>query len=39
VLADLYDRAGNVPKAREMFRRVAVHDRDYADVADRLASL
>ena len=39
VLADLYDRAGNLPKAREMFRRVALHDPDFSDVSVRLASL
>ncbi|MFM8528088.1 MAG: tetratricopeptide repeat protein [Actinomycetota bacterium] len=39
VLGDLYDRAGNLHKAREMFRRVALHDADFADVEDRIASL
>jgi tetratricopeptide (TPR) repeat protein len=39
VLGDLYDRAGNVPKAREFFRRVATHDRTFADVNERLAAL
>ncbi len=39
VLGDLYDRAGNLHKAREMFRRVALHDPDFADVEGRIASL
>ena len=39
VLGDLYDKAGNVQKAREFFQRVALHDKDYADVTERLASL
>lgn len=39
VLGDLYDRAGNLHKAREMFRRVALHDPDFADVSARLASI
>lgn len=39
VLADLYDRAGNVPKARELFRRVAAADPTFADVSARLAQL
>lgn len=39
VLGDLYDKAGNVQKAREFFQRVALHDKEYADVSERLASL
>jgi tetratricopeptide (TPR) repeat protein len=39
VIADLYDKAGNVQKAREFFKRVALHDPEFADVADRIASL
>ncbi|MFM7871083.1 MAG: tetratricopeptide repeat protein [Actinomycetota bacterium] len=39
VLADLYDRAGNVQKAREHFRRVAAVDPHFADVESRLAQL
>ena len=39
VLADLYDRAGNVQKAREFFRRVFAIDPDFADVSERLAQL
>ena len=38
VLGDLYDKAGNVQKAREFFQRVALHDKEYADVSERLAS-
>jgi tetratricopeptide (TPR) repeat protein len=38
-LADLYERAGDVPRAREMFMRVAVADRDAYDVQTRLESL
>ena len=39
VLGDLYDKAGNVQKAREFFQRVALHDKEFADVSERLASL
>ena len=39
VLADLYDRAGNVQKAREFFKRVASIDPDFADVETRLHQL
>jgi tetratricopeptide (TPR) repeat protein len=35
-LADLYERAGDVPRARRLFGRVAAHDRDFFDVGDRL---
>lgn len=38
-LADLYERAGDLPHARRLFQRVQGFDPDYADVADRLASL
>lgn len=38
-LADLYERGGDVPRARELFRRVAKHEADFADVAERLSSL
>ena len=38
-LADLYERAGDVPRARELFRRVAARERDFADVSERLSSL
>jgi len=39
VIGDLYDKAGNVQKAREFFKRVALHDPDFADVTDRIKSL
>jgi uncharacterized protein HemY len=39
VLADLYDRAGDVRRARDMFRRIAAVDARYADVTQRIASL
>ena len=39
VLGDLYDRAGDLRRAREMFGRVALHDAEFADVAERIASL
>jgi tetratricopeptide (TPR) repeat protein len=38
-LADLYERAGDVPRARQLFRRVAEADPGFADVAVRLRSL
>ncbi len=38
-LADLYDRSGDIPKAREMFLRVRRYDAGFADVAERLAAL
>ncbi len=38
-LADLYERSGDAPRARELFRRVADVEPDLADTAERLASL
>jgi tetratricopeptide (TPR) repeat protein len=38
-LADLYERAGELPKARELFRRIAAADPDFFDVTDRVRSL
>jgi tetratricopeptide (TPR) repeat protein len=38
-LADLYDRAGDVPHARDLFLRIRRHDGGFADVAERLAML
>jgi tetratricopeptide (TPR) repeat protein len=38
-LADLHERAGDVPRARELFASVAAADREYADVATRLRNL
>ena len=39
VLADLYERAGDIPLAREFFSRVAAADPGLADAPERLASL
>lgn len=39
VLGDLYDRSGDPVEARRFFARVAEHDRDFADVIERLAAL
>jgi tetratricopeptide (TPR) repeat protein len=39
VLADLYDRAGDIQQARELFSRVAAVDSQFADVRERLSSL
>jgi tetratricopeptide (TPR) repeat protein len=38
-LGDLYDRAGDIQRAREFFLRVANHDSAFADVRERLAGL
>jgi len=38
-LADLYDRAGRAPRARELFKWVAGHDADLADVEARVKAL
>ena len=38
-LADLYERAGDMPRARELFRRITEHERDFADSAERLSGL
>ena len=39
VIGDLYDRSGDIVKARNFFKRVAAVDQRYADVGDRLAML
>jgi tetratricopeptide (TPR) repeat protein len=39
VLADLYERAGDVPRARELFARVAALDPELADATERLRAL
>jgi tetratricopeptide (TPR) repeat protein len=39
VLADLYDRSGDVIKARRYFSLIAEADREFADVRDRLRTL
>jgi hypothetical protein len=38
-LADAYERAGDVVRARELFERIAAHDRDFADVVRRSRAL
>jgi tetratricopeptide (TPR) repeat protein len=38
-LADLHERAGDLPKARELFTVVAANDPDLGDVAARLRAL
>ena len=38
-LADLYERAGDLPRARELFSRVASFSPDLFDTEDRLAAL
>jgi len=38
-LADLYERAGDAPKARELFGRVVAAEPALADAAERLAGL
>jgi tetratricopeptide (TPR) repeat protein len=38
-LADLYERAGEIPRAREYFGRVRTREPGFADVAERLAAL
>ncbi len=39
VLADLYERAGDVPRARQFFERVAKADPESYDVKQRLGAL
>jgi tetratricopeptide (TPR) repeat protein len=39
VLADLYERAGDVPRAREFFQRIVAVERNFADARDRIRSL
>ena len=39
VIADLYDKQGNVIKARQFFERIAMHDPQFVDVAERLSTL
>jgi hypothetical protein len=38
-LADLYERAGDLPRARELFERVASSEPDFVDVQSRLDAL
>jgi tetratricopeptide (TPR) repeat protein len=37
-LADLYERAGDAARARELFAWVAEHEPDFADAAERAAA-
>jgi tetratricopeptide (TPR) repeat protein len=37
--ADLYERAGDLPRARRLFGAILRHDPDFVDVAERLAAL
>jgi tetratricopeptide (TPR) repeat protein len=39
VIADLYDKDGNVIKARQFFERIAAIDPQFVDVAERLSTL
>jgi tetratricopeptide (TPR) repeat protein len=38
-LADLYERAGDIPRARELFERIRRRDNSFADVAERMLAL
>jgi Flp pilus assembly protein TadD len=38
-LADLYERAGDVPRARQLFGRIVGRERDFFDAAERLSGL
>jgi tetratricopeptide (TPR) repeat protein len=38
-LADLQERAGDIPAARALFRKISAHDPSFVDVAERLAAL
>lgn len=38
-LADQYERAGDIPRARETFRQIVRHDREFVDAAERVAAL
>ena len=38
-LADLYERAGDLPKARQLFQVVAAADPELGDVAARVRAL
>lgn len=38
-LADLYERSGDLPQARQLFERIAEVSPDYVDVQDRIANL
>jgi hypothetical protein len=38
-LADLYERAGDIPRARDRFQRIMAIDKSYVNVPERLANL
>ena len=38
-LADLYERAGDIPRARELFQRILRHDHAFFDTAERVKAL
>ncbi|HEV3362615.1 MAG TPA: tetratricopeptide repeat protein [Acidimicrobiia bacterium] len=38
-LADLHERAGDIPAARALFRKISAQDPQFVDVAERLAAL
>jgi tetratricopeptide (TPR) repeat protein len=38
-LADLYERAGDIPRARDRFQRIMAIDTSYVNVPERLANL
>jgi tetratricopeptide (TPR) repeat protein len=38
-LADLYERVGEIPRARDLFERISKREPDFVDVAERLAAL
>ena len=38
-LADLHERAGDIPAARALFRKISAQDPAFVDVAERLAAL
>lgn len=38
-LADLYERLGEIPKARSLMQWIAAHDSEFADVAERVRTL
>jgi tetratricopeptide (TPR) repeat protein len=38
-LADLYERAGDLPRARDLFQQIASFEPDFADVGIRIRSL
>ena len=38
-LADLHERAGDIPSARALFRKISTQDPAFVDVAERLAAL